>query len=400
MSHLKLISACLAIALLLSLPLRGGEASFAVKAGFSNNIPSVGAPDRTFDLFIPAAYMKDTARAFPILFISSPGGTPDVKKYSAWAERQGVIVVGFNSSRNGPTDNNVQAQETALKTVEPALRLHACLRFAAGMSGGAQASWVLATRYPNAFAGLLMMGQCGFDNLPPKHVAVAYIHGDKEPNYQFISSAHDRLKKAGNPLQRLIIPGGHVEANMDEQAKYLDWMLELGRLTHPKLSPEDKALAKKDIQSRLSAAAAAGDPKALENLLALPTVAAWPENKPHFSTWAKITLESAAKITDPIEKHERLGHVTASPWAAQVDAATRSAIDKELAELRKNAAVKTEYEADTAYSRTVTMEEQAGAKKAQIQAARQAYEAIAQRYPNTRSGKKAAESAKRLEGGK
>ena len=374
--------------------------AFEVKPGLTAKIPCVGAAERTIDLFIPAAYMIEATEKFPVLFMSSPSGNPNVKSLASWAERQGVIIVGINSSKNGPSDNNIQAQEAALKTVEPELRMHACLRLAMGFSGGGMAAWLLVTRHPDNFAGLLMEGQCGFPNLPPKYIAVAYINGDKDPNFKFIENAESQLKRHGNPLQHLIKPGGHIQGTVEEQSKYLDWMLELGRMTHPKLSPADKASAKTKVQKQLADAAKIENAKAcaaeMERLLELPTVAEWPESRAQFPLWLQAVIKASAGIEDKVEKHSVLNKASQRDWMQGVDAPTKRALEKELAELRKVPAVKDEYDADAALLQAEAAERNAGVNKAQLKMVQQMYDVIAQRFPKTAAAKKAEGEAARL----
>jgi hypothetical protein len=51
----------------------------------------------TCDILVPAA----AEGALPGLFLSSPGGNPDVGRWKPWADRNGFLIVGLNDSRNG-----------------------------------------------------------------------------------------------------------------------------------------------------------------------------------------------------------------------------------------------------------------------------------------------------------
>ena len=64
-------------------------AAFELKAGVTSRIPCDNAQELTYDLFIPSAYMSETERKFPVLFISNPGAHPDIHG----GPRQAVLLI-------------------------------------------------------------------------------------------------------------------------------------------------------------------------------------------------------------------------------------------------------------------------------------------------------------------
>ena len=72
------------------------------KPGLTQAFPSIGAPECTLDIWIPKTYPTDTKRHFPIVYISGPGGNPGLYGLENWADRNGVILVTINASKNGP----------------------------------------------------------------------------------------------------------------------------------------------------------------------------------------------------------------------------------------------------------------------------------------------------------
>ncbi|HLX64586.1 MAG TPA: hypothetical protein VKX17_25155 [Planctomycetota bacterium] len=369
------------------------SAAFELKPGVTSRIPCDGAPELTYDLFIPSAYMSETERKFPVLFISNPGARPDIRAHTAWAERRGFVLVTINDSRNGNWEPVFKAQEAVWKSAEAHLRLHACLRFAIGMSGAASASWMLCAHHPNNFAGIVMEGHSGTGDAIPNYVAVAYIHGDKEPNLPVIEINYAHLRRAGNPLQRFVKRGGHIPGSVEEEERFLDWMYDLQRFGHPKLSADDRAKAKAEALAQLDAAAKiANSPErlaAFEKWLNLPYVAGWNETKPHFTPWLKALLEVESAAAEKSEKYALLGPANFRGWLKHVDPAVKTAFEKELADLKTDPAVKIAFDADTAYAKAAEAEKNAGDNVFQLRGALVQYEAVIQRWPDSAAAKRA-----------
>lgn len=205
------------------------------KSGIFRRVPCIDAPDRTIDVYLPMAYDDQPEMLFPGVVISLASGNPGSGKprflgLESWAERQEVILILLNSSRNGPSQNNMEAQDAALRTIAPSLRVNQEAGFAIGMSGGAMASWLLATRYPDNFRGVVMMGQGGFEErvLAP-HIRVAYIRGFDEPNNWYIPRVIENLKANGNQVRDQLVPGAHVMGPLETRVEMLNWMVYAAR---------------------------------------------------------------------------------------------------------------------------------------------------------------------------
>ncbi|MCY3018861.1 MAG: hypothetical protein NTW87_07525 [Planctomycetota bacterium] len=386
---------CIAALALCAVVVHAGDAD-KWKPGLHEKVPTSEGFD--VGLFIPDVYAKEPARKFPIIFMHDPGGNPQPGEFRDWANHNGVILIGINGAQNGPTEPITVRQEAALKFVEKELRLSDCLRFSMGMSGGAQMSWGFCVNHPDKHAGILMMGQCGLPKLPPKHVAVAYIHGDKEPNLPFINEAIARLKKAGNPLREIVRPGGHIPGEHSDQEQMLTWMFTLERYTHPKRSPDEIKDAKKEAIKRIEGLSAINDPGARFNeadqLLAIPDVGTWPEAKTLAATWCKAAMDKAAAMANAVDKHEFLTEVSQSPHLRLVPSGDSKQLPSLLADLRKDPAVKKEYEAGLMLQQIAAMEAQAKNKSAWQQVL-SGYEALKARYGDTRVAQKAEEGIKR-----
>lgn len=376
------------------------EEAFEVKVGVSKRIPCAGAPELSFDLFIPSAYMKEKDRKFPVLYLSSSNAKPDIAAHTQWAERRGVVLITINDSQNGPWAPIFKAQDAVWKTTDAALRLHPCLRFSMGMSGAASASLELARHHKDNFAGVVLEGHSGEGESIPKHLALAFIHGDKEPNIPFIDKFVTMYRKQGNPTRCFVKPGGHVAGSREEEERFLDWMFDLQRFAHPSLSADDKARAKADVLAHLADGAAKPGAKErfaiFDSTLALPGVSVWPESKPFLTAWLKAALEAAESIPEKSGKYAILGPVSFREWYGQADAATRTAFEKAFAEVKTDPAVKINFEADGAYATTAAMEKRAGENAAGLSTVKAMYDSIAKKWPETAAGKNAVEDVQRL----
>jgi len=368
------------------------------KPGLQQGVPT--ADGFNIDLFIPDAYAQQPEQRFPLLYMNAPNGKPKVKAFTDWANKMSVVLLGINGAQNGPWEPIVARQKAAVAFAEKELRISDCLRFSMGMSGGAQMSWLLCTTYPDKHAGILMMGQAGLSKAPPKHVAVAFIHGDKEPNNPFIATAMKKLERAGNPLREMVRPGGHISGSHADQIEMLNWMVTLERYTHPNRSKEEVEWAKAEAAKRIEGLNAISDPgarfKEARELFAIPNIGTWPEGKSLASAWFKAGLEKSAGISDNVAKHEFLSDISNDANLKLVPSAEARTLTTTLAELRRDPAIRKEYEADNILQKIIKFEAQAKNKTAWQQVLG-GYTAVQKRFPGTRAAAKAEEGIRRAE---
>ena len=378
--------------------------SFEPRPGVTKAIPCIDAPDQSMDLYLPPQYFKETERKFPVLFISSPNAEPNIDQHIKWADRQGVILITINNSQNGPWAPIFKAQDAVWRTAEVNLRLHPCLRFANGMSGAACASHVLAAYHAEHFAGTLMEGQCCTGDKLPKYICVAFINGDNDPNASVIDISERSLRRHGNLVQHFIKPGGHIPGSTEEEEKYLDWMIDYQRYNHPLLPPEDIARNKAYVLEQMANAEKLEAAKArfelLDKMLSIAVFAKAPEAKAHISACVKAAADASAALTDKKEKYAILSQVVFKDYKNLADSASKSALEKELGEARRDPEVKSEWDADTAYAQVASAERQAGDNKAALANVSNLYAQIQQQWPNSAAAKKAKDDANRLKPGK
>jgi len=121
-------------------------------------------PSQSYALYLPSTYTPD--RAWPLLMAFDPsaeGATP-VKLFREAAEKYGYIVVGSNNSKNGPTRPAADAFEALWRDVHTRFHLDDRRIYAAGFSGAARFSSLVASSC-QCLAGVILSG-AGF---PPDH---------------------------------------------------------------------------------------------------------------------------------------------------------------------------------------------------------------------------------------
>ena len=190
--------------------------------------------------FLSFSYQGFEGDAFPVLYLSSPTGSPGTFDLHHWAEERGVIIVGINDSKNGQTYPQQEAiQEAVLTTATRRLHAHPHLNFAAGISGGGRSSLALVARRPKQFAGVLL--QCMSGSFT-KHIAVSWIHGakDAEVGVGGVWSGYDKLARSGRCTVEVNRSRKHTPGSRDEKEHAMEHMLWWGRLTHPGLSKDEK----------------------------------------------------------------------------------------------------------------------------------------------------------------
>lgn len=400
------VSRAVVFAVLVSSGLAAAAANGGEPApGRHKDIACQGDQGFTYGLLIPAAYAAEPERKFPVLFLSSPGGNPGFIRMERWAERRGVILVAIND-----TKNNIglakwdEIQADVIKSVESTLRLHPCLRFSMGLSGAAMASMRLANHYNDKHAGVLMLAHSGNgeDGRLAKHVAVAFVfaENDKVHGAGSVRGVARSLERKGNPVRQVCGDWGHSNGPHEHHVKFLDWMLDLQRLVHPYLPPEERKAAADEVAKRVGALAGTSDPaarlKEAEALLALPESVTRRHSKELHAGWFSAAFNLGDAETDVVAKHSALTALSEDERIARCASADRRKLSKLLTKMRRSSPAKEEWAAHRVYRQVAFMEEKAGKSKTKRMQAAQGYAMIAKKYPDTAAGRKAAEAAKRL----
>jgi predicted esterase len=379
----------------------GGEPA----PGNHKRIACKGNPAFTYNLRIPAAYAAEPKRKFPVLFTCGPGGNPGFMRMDAWAEKRGVIIVAVNNTKNGMETAEWDAiQADVVDSVESTLRLHSCLRFSMGMSGGAMAGMRLANQRNDKHAGILMLGHSGNyeDKHLAKHIAVAFVHGEKDTVQppSFVRRIAKGVEDRGNPVRIISGEWGHTWGPHEHHVTSLDWMLNLQRLIHPKLPPAERKAAAAEVVRRAKALGKIADAAArleeAEMLLALPETATRRNMKELHAGWFSATFELAEAEGDAVAKHAALSALSEDKRIARCASGDKRKLSRLLRKLRRKSPAKEEWAARRLVLQVEFMEGKAGKSKLKKTRVAQSYAMIAKKYADTAAGRKAAEAVKRI----
>jgi dienelactone hydrolase len=130
-----------------------------------DSVRTLENPSQSYALYLPSTYAPD--RAWPLLMAFDPSaeGAVPVKLFREAAEKYGYIVVGSNNSKNGPTRPSAEAFDALWRDVHTRFRVDDRRIYAAGFSGAARFSSLVASSCQGCLAGVILSG-AGF---PPDH---------------------------------------------------------------------------------------------------------------------------------------------------------------------------------------------------------------------------------------
>ncbi len=365
---------------------------------------AIQAGNTVYDCWLPKAYFEQPERRFPVLYLSHPGGNPGSWGFQDWAERRGVILIGLTESKNGPWDVIDRSQDGTWADAEKRLRLHPCLRYAAGVSGGGAASVRLIAKHPDQFAGVLVNVHSATSGLP-KHCAAVYVGGLKDDVHGFASvrGAADSLKSMGMQVWFIEDPGNHDTAvHMGKRAEPLmDWLLFSSCLAHPKLDKAGLAEGAARVEAEMveiAALPAAARGERYATLMRIPSISLDKKVGPALrAAWSEAAI-SASEGAEPIAAHDALLAVAEHEQFAGVDPKVRKDIGERLKALRKDEPVKSAWAAQQALRAAEAAEAKARSQRGALGDVLKAFHAIAKKWPDTPAGKAAAEGVTRVQG--
>lgn len=365
---------------------------------------AIQAGNTVYDCWLPKAYFEQPERRFPVLYLSHPGGNPGSWGFQDWAERRGVILIGLTESKNGPWDVIDRSQDGTWADAEKRLRLHPCLRYAAGVSGGGAASVRLIAKHPDQFAGVLVNVHSATSGLP-KHCAAVYVGGLKDDVHGFSSvrGAADSLKSMGMQVWFIEDPGNHDTAvHMGKRAEPLmDWLLFSSCLAHPKLDKAGLAEGAARVEAEMveiAALPAAARGERYATLMRIPSISLDKKVGPALrAAWSEAAI-SASEGAEPIAAHDALLAVAEHEQFAGVDPKVRKDIGERLKALRKDEPVKSAWAAQQALRAAEAAEAKARSQRGALGDVLKAFHAIAKKWPDTPAGKAAAEGVTRVQG--
>lgn len=303
--------------------------------GAHKQIPCKKNAKLTYDLYLPSGYeavAKPGFRGYPAVFLSSPQKNPGFRSLEKWADKNGVILVTFNDSENGPTDQIIKVQDAVWESLDD-LRIHPTLRFASGFSGAGAASMVLAHRKPKEVAGVIL--HCHSILIPklPKTLAISWLYRTKDEYQGFIGfmGSTDVARGAGHFVGEDFQEGGHAWFPTADFTKQLDMQLAYAKLMNPDLTDAERKEFATWPDAVLKAAADGSLTDAQANLLQVladaPALKSRPTRTPAVNAWTLREVKAIEALTDKKKAFRRITDPLAVRIFAEAkgDAATRAA---------------------------------------------------------------------------
>ncbi len=368
--------------------------------GAHKRVPCPDNPKLTVDVYVPKAYAEKPAARLPVLFISSPSRNPGFRGLESWAEAQEVVLVGINESKNGDWAPIIAAQEAAWNALKP-MRIHPCLRFATGFSGGGCASAEFAKRHPKDFAGVVLQCHSGFDAKTPGHIAAGFIGGIKDTTHpdSAVRGAAAEARRSGHYVQEEHPDRGHAWAPTPMVARMLTNQLTVARLTHPGIPEKERKAALEEIGKTLTAlrenpADEAGRAK-LDALLDPEELKSKPFRAPALELWCAARLHSLEALTGR-EAMRACTEPTTDARFAECRGKPRAAFDAFRKKLEADPELKGEFAAWREYERlrdALAKAARANAKPKELAALRDKLAALAKKSPGTLAAERCAETA-------
>lgn len=211
---------------------------------------------QSYTCYLPKKY--NAKKKWPILYCFAPTGMGIcfVEPYKDVCEKNGWIVVGSNNSKNGPWEPVKEAMDAMWKDTHDRFSLDDRRCYASGFSGGSRAALELILAHPNNFCGLIPMTVATFSGKmtpwdePPKHVAIYYLCGDKDPFLKDTESQAKQWKENGHPVEIKIFQGGHYMAPKELGEQAVEWMEKIWPEQKKKREEEEKAPKGKEAEGK------------------------------------------------------------------------------------------------------------------------------------------------------
>ena len=212
-------------------------------------------PDQTYALYLPSSY--DARRTWPVIYAFDPAarGQLPLECFKESAERYGYIVVGSNTSRNGPVLPSLRAGLAMMRDTLDRFSVDERRLYAIGFSGGARAAGTMAQVQKGRIAGVIGCA-AGFpeEEQPTAQTPFAFCGtiGNEDYNWVEMNRLDRTLASLGKPHRLLRFSGGHTWPPKDVAMAAVEW-LEIQAMKAG-TRPKDAALTEGWLQRDLSRA--------------------------------------------------------------------------------------------------------------------------------------------------
>lgn len=222
-----LTGSCLVLVAILS-PLQGmGRGQEPAPGRIAENVTCREDASQRYAVYLPSGYSRD--RTWPIIYAFDAGarGVLPVQRFQDAAERYGYIVVGSNTSRNGPVALANDALRGMLADTTSRFAVNTRRLYFAGFSGGARFAVGAALASGERAAGVIGAAAgfpVGVD--PTSSMSFAYYGtaGTDDFNYLEMTTLDRTLDTLGVPHRIEIFDGDHDWPPADVCVRAIEWM--------------------------------------------------------------------------------------------------------------------------------------------------------------------------------
>ncbi|QLG45377.1 hypothetical protein [Costertonia aggregata] len=218
-----------------------GQIEYA-KSVILDSIPISNNTSETFALYLPAKY--EINKPSPVVFIFDPSarGKAGLISFLKASEKYGYILIGSNTTKNGPYDKNIEVAVRLFDHVFSNFKVDSQQVFLSGFSGGSRLASRIAL-LSDDITGVVACG-AGFPNdvgFMPRTSKFLYagICGNRDMNYSEMMNLHPFLKSIGQPYTIFTYDGDHTWPPSEEIVKAFDWLtVQLHKKGKIPLTPE------------------------------------------------------------------------------------------------------------------------------------------------------------------
>lgn len=198
--------------------------------GTLSQVTCLNDPAQSYAVYLPSRYSRE--RLWPIIYAFDPfaRGRTAVEVYKDVAEKYGYIVVGSNSSKNGPVAEELAAAQAVWLDTHRRFAIDKNRVYTTGLSGGARVATSFAMYcYTCGVAGVIAHG-AGYPVLqnakqPANDHFVYYVAiGDEDFNYPEIIALRKKKEEADASCKVKIYPGPHQWAPPAVAEDAIEWL--------------------------------------------------------------------------------------------------------------------------------------------------------------------------------
>jgi predicted esterase len=197
----------------------------AAIGGMVEGLACASDPSQTYTLYLPPGFSNQ--RRWPVLLIFDPRGRSVLaaELFREAADLYGWILVSSNDTRSdGPMEPNVKALNALWPEVHTRLPADFNRIYAAGFSGGAAVSYMLA-KSTGEVAGIIACGGRMLRKpIEGTEVPIFSTAGIGDFNFREMHQVDDFLAEEGNPHRLVIFDGDHTWMPPSVAQEGVEWL--------------------------------------------------------------------------------------------------------------------------------------------------------------------------------